>query len=244
MKSIDSLEHGGATAASPFAIRHEGEYIPMPDPRTWHYQKVLMALALEHVPGTPGNIAEWKRHLVFEHWCAAWELPDFQQARRLAYLVDNYRAAISNDLACLGLDLGELWRGRRWLLLLDVIDRLPAHSWYASAVSMDEEHAKMMAQAIESRRENSTAAEDTGPALTTWTPEVAVMTNVLDAVRGVAHAVMAAQHGKKAGEPPKPAPRPVTPLERAMRQAAFERRKAAHESLVARVLPHKAAVKP
>ena len=245
MGDIDFLEHGGATASSPFVLRHHGEHIALPNPREHHYQWVLMALAVEHVPGTPGDIPEWKRRLVFERWRAAWALPVFQQAKRLAYLVDNYRAEISNDLTVHAhLDLGDLWRARRWTLLLDVIDRLPAHSWYAATVSQDEGHAEMMAEAIMAQREaNPDSDQKPSPSLTTWTPEVAALTNVLDAVRGVQHAVYAAQHGKKAGEPPKPSPRPVTPLEKALKRAEFERRKAAHESLVARVLPHKAAVK-
>ena len=242
MKSIDSLEHGGGH----FHIRHHGELIAMPDPRAKHFQWVLLALYLGHVPGTPGDLNEWQRNLVFERWCAAWDLPEFTSARRLAYLVDNYRSAIAYDLQVHAhADLGDLWRARRWTLLLDLLDHLPAHSWYAATVSMDEEHAKMMADSIAAQKAASgSEGESKGPSLTTWTPEVAMLTNILDAVRGVQHAVIAVQSPKgKAPESPKPAPRPVTPLERALKLVEFNRRKAAHESLVARVLPHKAAVK-
>lgn len=242
--SIDFLEHGGASGQAPFAVVHHGEYIALPDPRARHYQWVLMALNVRHVPGTPEEIPDWKRALVFERWCAAWDLPVFGQARRLAYLVDNYGSALNSDMSVYThLDLGDLWRARRWTKLLDLIDRLPAHSWYNSMVSNDEEHAQMMADALAARQASGDAAEDRGPSLTTWTPEVAVMTSVLDAVRDVQHAVYAAQHGKKAGEPPKRAPRPITALEKAMKRAEYNRRKAAHEDLVARVLPHKASVK-
>lgn len=236
MKNIDFLEHGGGH----FHIRHHGLLVALPDPRAQHFQWVLQALALEHVPGTPDDVPEWQRSLVFERWRAAWELPTFREAQRLAYLVDHYRSAISYDLAtCTPYDLGTLWRARRWTLLLDIVDHLPAHSWYASTVSMDEEHARMMAEAL-AEREQDDDAEGSGPPLTTWTPEVAVLTNVLDAVRGVQYAVIAANsEGGKAPEAPKPAPRPTTPLERAMRRADFERRKAKHESLVARLLPSK-----
>lgn len=237
MKNIDVLEHGGGH----FHVRHHGELIALPDPRAMHYQKVLAALAIGHAPKTPGDLKEWQRRLVFERWCAAWDLPDFRSAQRLAYLVDHYRAAISNDLQIYAhADLGDLWRARRWTLMLDIIDRLPAHSWYAAAVSMDEEHARMMAESIAARQASGEEeAKSTGPSLTTWTPEVAMLTNLLDAVRGVQHAVFAAQHGKKAGEPPKPSPRPITPLERALKRAEYDRRKAKHESLVQRMLPHK-----
>lgn len=242
MDGIDFLEHGGGF----MHVRHHGDLIALADPRSKHYQWVLMALHLGHVPGTPGDIQEWQRALVFERWRAAWDLPDFASARRLAYLVDHYRAAINADLSTFtNFDLGDLWRARRWTLLLDVLDRLPAHSWYAATVSMDEEHAKMMAEAIAAREQAGEKAESKGPSLTTWTPEVAVLTSVLDAVRGVQHAVVAVQSPKgKAPEAPKPSPRPITPLERALKAAEYNRRKAAHESLVARVLPQKKAVKP
>lgn len=237
MDGIDFLEHGGGF----MHVRHQGDLIALADPRAQHYQWVLMALHLGHVPGTPGDIPEWQRALVFERWRAAWDLPSFPEARRLAYLVDHYRAAINSDLATYArLDLGDLWRARRWTLLLDVLDRLPAHSWYAATVSMDEDHARMMAEAIQARQDAGEEPSSKGPALTTWTPEVAVMTNILDAVRGVQHAVVAVQAPKgKSPEPPKPSPRPVTPLERALKLAEYNRRKSSHEALVARMLPHK-----
>lgn len=247
MKSIDLLEHGGATGTSPFALRHHGEYIALPDPRTRHYQWVLTALQLGHVPGTPGDLPEWKRALVFDRWCAAWDLPHrFEDARRLAYLVDHYRAAMSHDLHVHAhADLGDLWRARRWTLILDIVDRLPGHSQFGATIAMDEEHAQMMAEALAARNKDGGEDKDSGPPLTTWTPEVAVLTNVLDAVKGVQYAVVAVQAEKgKAPEPPKPSERPVTPLQRALKRAEFDRRKAAHDALVARVLPHKAKPKP
>lgn len=236
MKNIDLLEHGGGH----FHIRHKGELIALPDPRTKHYQWVLGALMLGHVPGTPGDIPDHLRALVFDRWCAAWELPDFRNAQRLAYLVDNYRSPITYDLhAYANADLGALWRDRRWRLLLDLLDRLPGHSWYSASVSMDEEHARMMAEAIEAHRAANPdeKPESKGPSLTSWTPEVAVLTSVLDAVRSVQYAVVAVNAPKdKTPSPPKPSPRPSTPLERALKVAEFNRRKASHDSIVARVL--------
>lgn len=234
MKSIDLLEHGGGH----FHVRHNGELVSLPDPRAQHYQWVLMALHLCHVPGTPKEIADWKRRLVFDRWCAAWDLPNFDNARRLSYLVDNYRPSIAYDLHVHAhSDLGELWRARRWQMILDILDRLPAHSWYASSVSMDEEHAKMMAEVITARRAaGEEEKSDRSPSLTSWTPEVAALTNVLDAVRGVSYAVYASQAGDKAGKPPPPAPRPVTPLERALKAADHNSRKQKHEELVARLI--------
>ena len=62
MQGIDYLEHGGGG----FAIRHDGALIEMMDPRSVHYQVVLLALRDGHVTGTPVGIPEWKRALVFD----------------------------------------------------------------------------------------------------------------------------------------------------------------------------------
>jgi len=237
MKSIDLLEHGGGD----FRLRLDGYLVDMPDPREMHYQQVLMGLAVGHVRWTPGDIPEWKRAAIFERWCAAWDLPSFNDARRLAYAVDHYRGALVHDLRVhAGLDLGELWRARKWQTLLDIIDRLPSHSHYTATMANDEEYAAMVAKTMAERKaRGEDTAKDDGPALTSWTPELAMLTNLLDAINGVRYAVVAVQAGKKAGDPPKPARRPQTALERAMRRAEFNRRQAAHEALVARVLPHK-----
>lgn len=239
MKSIDLLEHGGGY----FHLRHKGELIALPDPRERHYQWVLTVIGMGHVPGTPGDMREDQRAVVFERWCAAWGLPsDFESARRLAYLVDHYRSAIAYDLQVhAGADLGDLWRARRWMHLLDLLDHLPTHSWYSASVSMDEEHAHMMAESMAARREAGEESKERGPSLTSWTPEVAALTSVLDAVRQVQHAIVAVNSpAGKAPEAPRPSPRPVTPLEKAIEAAEYRRRKAAHQALVARVLPDRA----
>jgi hypothetical protein len=242
MDSIDLLEHGGG----PFEIRLDGERLEMADPREMHYQAILLALHYEQAPLPYDGIPMWQWPVVFDRWCAAWDLPPFPIARRLAYLVDHYHAALTHDLLVhAGLDLGTEWRARRWRRLSDVIDRLPANSHFSAAVANDEEYAEMLAKAAAERGDTKPGAgEDSGPALTGWTPEVAMLAKVLDAVNRVAYAVVAVQAGKKAGDPPKPERRPQTALERAFRRAEFDRRKAAHDSLVARVLPHKRSVKP
>lgn len=239
LNPIDFLEHGGGH----FMLRRGGVLIPLPDPREKHYQWVLTALSLRYVPGTPEDIPWWMVDRVFERWCAAWDLPPFDMARRLAYLVDHYRPQIAHDLATrTHYDLGDLWRARRWTLLLDLIDRLPAHSQYASAVSMDEEHAEMLAEQLAARETDDDGPR--GPSLTGWTPEVAALTNIFDAVRQVQHTLVAVNSEKgKAPEAPKPAARPHTPLEAAIKRAQYNRRKAKHEALVARVLPPKPEVK-
>jgi len=247
MNDLDLLEHGGGG----FKIRLGDDLIEMPDPRQMHYQTVLVHLHARIAPA-PDNVLiddvpMWTWSTIFERWAAAWDLPDFPAARRLAYVVDHYRGALTHDLLVhAGLDLGTEWRERRWRRLLDVIDRLPGHSHYSTSLSNDEEYAEMVARAAAERGETKPGAkDDAGPSLLTWTPEVAMLATVVDAIHALRHTTVTLQVPKgKAGDPPKPERRPQTALEKAFRKAEYARRKAAHESLVARVLPHKAAVKP
>lgn len=233
MKDIDLLEYG-----SPFALRVDGELIQLADPATLHFQTVLTALAAKLAPGTP-NVSVRKRQIIFERWCAAYDLPVFQDAQRLAYLVDHYRSAIVYDLRTYAqADLGDLWRRRRWRTLLDLLDHLPSHSWFQATVSMDPEHAKMVAKAIASRKDSG-EPENKGPHLTAWTPETAMLAKVIDAIKGVSYTVAAVQGAKPSM--PDPEPRPKTPIELEMKREEYARKKAAHEALVARLLPHKKA---
>lgn len=238
MDNIDFLEHGSPI----LAVRFGGEVYELKDPRSMHFQEVLVALRAEVVPGAPSAALLWQHALLFDRWRAGWGLCRFDEARRLTYLLDNYRPQLVADLAfsAPAVDLGESWRARRWQHLLDVIDRLPAHTWYSSAIAEDEEHATMLAQSIVEAREAGTDDDRaSGPSLVGWTPEVAALHNIIDAVRGVQHAVVAVQAGSSAGPPPDPMPRPATALDRAIKAAEFKRRQTKHESLVARVLPHK-----
>lgn len=238
MQNIDFLE---LATGGPFIIRVNGETVELVDPADLGFQAILLSLQQRHVPGTP-NMAEWRRAAVFDRWAAHYDLPDFESARRLAYLIDHHRSALVYDLQTMAqVDLGVLWRTRRWRTLLDLIDHLPSHSWFSAAVASDEDHANMLAETIIARQaEGEKDASASGPSLTSWTPEVSYLKRIEDAVRYVAWATFAAQSGTKAaGKPPEPGPVPSTPLERALKRAEFERRMKAHKSLVARVLPHK-----
>jgi hypothetical protein len=77
----------------------------------------------------------------------------------------------------------------------------------------------------------------------TWTPEVAMSAQILDAVRNLSYTLVMVNHDGKGAKPkpPEPAPRPYSPLEKAMARANHAKRKQEHDSLVARMLPHKAA---
>lgn len=235
--NIDIVE---AASGGPFRFRHNGETYLVMDPADVDFQIVLLSLQEKHVPGCPGDMPSWKARALLEAWAAHYDLPDYASANRLAYLVDHYRSALVADLQTYaGADLGQLWRARRWRTLLDIIDHLPGHSWYNASVANDEEHTKMVAESLAARKaEGDESADSSGPPMHTWSPEVAKLTEVVDAVRGVRHAIIAV-NSKKAPDPPEPSPRPKTLLEAAIRRAEHDRKKSRHDALVKRMLPHK-----
>lgn len=236
MGDIDRIE---AARGGTFQFRHDGQIVLLSDARDVSYQEILAALKDPRYL-TDVRMPEWKRTLLAQAWAAHYDLPEFMHAQRLCYLVDRYADALTADLhAHAGVDLIELWHARRWRTLLALIDRLPATSAYAVAVSQDPEHSRMLADAMAKRAEQADAEEEpSGPSLAAWSPEVDVITGLRDDVRLLQYYVRATNGDKKA-QPPKPLPRPVTPMQRAVQRAQFESRKAKHESLVARLLPHK-----
>jgi hypothetical protein len=233
----ENLDIAEAAKGGPFVYALDGESRTLPDPAALPFQQVLVALQVETFPDLP-RMPAWLAESLFERWSAHYDLPTFQEAQRLTYLVDRYRSALTYDLRQhLGVDLGELWRARRWRTLLDYIDHLPGHTWYAASVASDPEHAKMLAESIANRPAGDGDEADPGPPLQTWTPEVAATYMVTDAIRSLEHTVVMANGGK--GEPPAPLSRPNTILDRAIRAAKFAVRQAKHEALAARLLPHK-----
>lgn len=128
-------------------------------------------------------------------------------------------------------DLITLWRRRHFRRLLNLIDHLPRNSHFAEAVANDEEHARLLAEAIPASR-----GEEWRPPMSTWSPEVAMLADLIDAVNALKAVVTMANSQKGARKPDlKPYPRPGTMLEKVRR----EQRRKAHEELVARVLPNR-----
>lgn len=235
MNNADALD---LAKGGPFRYRLDGEDLTGPDPADLHYQVVLLALNDEVMPGTPRDMAYWKVRALFERWQAHYDLPGFDQARRLAYVVDHYIDTLTYDLQShLRVDMGDLWRSRRWGTLLAYIDRLPRWSLYYETVANDPEHADMVAKALAEGGERDDSAVSSGPPLSTWTPEVERIVELIDAVKALHYIIPASQGGK--GKPPPPLERPTTLLESARKRGEFSRRKAKHDALARRMLPHK-----
>lgn len=139
---------------------------------------------------------------------------------RLAHLLARFGGAIEADLAGKA-DVGELWRARRWRLLLNLIDHLPPWSHYGAAVADDEDYASA-ALAREAKPQPPSVAE--------WTPLVDAVNALVDRVGDLISATAAGRGGRI--QIPR-RDRPVTAIDRVREQRSEQQRL----SLVKRLLP-------
>jgi hypothetical protein len=119
-----------------------------------------------------------------------------------------------------------MWRRGQWRKLLNLIDHLPRNSHYSQAVSLDPEHARLIAEAQESGKVKSSPA----PPMATWSPETERLTAIIDLLKHLIYLTSAVNGGK--GKSPDPELRP----ESAMTKIKAEQRQKRHEALAARVL--------
>lgn len=223
-------------------IRHADwlDDVVLPDPRLLYYQDVLLLLRDRDFEALRDKrISIYSIETIHNLWRAAYDLPEINAAIRLTYVVDHYEEALEYDLRNhLGVNLEELWLHRRWGRLLGYIDRLPSHTWYAQAVSEDPEHTALLAKQMADAQANG-EDDQASPPLATWSPEVAKLSDVHDAIKELIHVTVSAHSdGKKVPEPVFTR-RPQSDLQRQVEKMKFERRKAAHEKLVARMLPNR-----
>lgn len=232
------LEHLEAYRTSALTYQIGGQRRTLPHAADLSVPEIMMALE----DGLLGEMLErplkpWQSRALFERWRAHHDLPDLRTAQKLCFVVDRYRWDLTYDLRHeLGVDLDEMFRARRWGTLGALIDRLPRTSCYSESAANDEEHAEALAKAMASQPERPGSKN---PPLRTWTEEAEMSAKVLDAIHALQATVTAIAGGKPSQ--PKPTPRPLTALERARVAADHARKKASHNKLVARMLPHKAA---
>lgn len=159
------------------------------------------------------------------------------QLDRLLWILQRFRADVEYDLRKhLGLDLGAMWRARRWREILDSIDRLPRATWTYQSMVNDPDYAEAMAEARANAKDEGDDEPPSRP-LVESTPEVAAISDLIDAVNALRVTYIMAN--KKEGSPdPKipPYPRPRTLLDTMTEKAKRKARWAAHESLADRVL--------
>ncbi len=128
-----------------------------------------------------------------------------------------------------------MWQSRRWRHLLNIIDQLPRHSAFGEALTNDEE----LAHEVAKRRKHDDSGRAPSRSMRDFTVEVELLSVVADRIAELIQAV-AATKGAKAKQNPIRMPRPVTALQRVTAQ----RRRAKHDSVVARVLPGREAPAP
>lgn len=126
---------------------------------------------------------------------------------------------------------GVLWRQRRWRYLLNLIERLPAHSHMHAALANDPEWARMVQEREKEREKAGVKSRPSGPSLVEWTPVVEALASVNDRL-----AALIESNKKKPGKV-KPYTRPRTAFND-LEQLETER---VHDSLVAALIPGDAA---
>lgn len=105
---------------------------------------------------------------------------------------------------------------------MNLIDHLPSDSYFAEALSQDEELAEQLADRPESDRKERVSE---------WSPLRAELVAIVERLESLQATIIATSGGKPSR--PKPRPRPETALDRVRRQQRY----AKHRSLVDRLLP-------
>lgn len=125
------------------------------------------------------------------------------------------------------MDVRELLADGEYRLVLNLIHHLPQNTYTREAISQDETITRMMLANSSEDKKKSAA-----PRLSTFSPEVQILADLVDTVASVRAAVIASQGGKPGKA--KPYPRPETARDR----VKSSMRREDHERLRARVLPH------
>lgn len=127
------------------------------------------------------------------------------------------------------MDLGELWRERRWHLIYVIILQLPDHSNTKAALAADEEFARAVLQGR--TMDDLHKPGQARVSLAEFTPEVAALYDVVDRLGDVCSGLVGL--GGKKPRPVRPVPRPKSAFQR----IAAENRRASHAALWERVRP-------
>ncbi len=117
-----------------------------------------------------------------------------------------------------------MWRARRWRELLNLIDHLPRNSAYHEALVEDDDLAEVLATRPDVDRPPTRQMRD-------FSVEVELLSVLGDRIGELIHVVAATKGAKP--KPLRPLPRPSSALQR----LRARRRRAKHDSVVARLLP-------
>lgn len=165
---------------------------------------------------------------IVDAYRAHYGLGSLAEAAELVWVLDRCADEVTYDLITRGLDLGELWRERRWHLLWTTLIYLPRNSATKEKLVLDEEFAERVLRREEARGAD---AEAKAISMRDYSPEVEALYAVIDRLGDVISGLVGLSGGKP--KRVKPMPRPETAFMRVKRRKRLE----AHRSLAARVLP-------
>jgi len=225
---LDQLD---AEKLGPFTVLVNGEPRVVPAAADLHWKSVVAAGTSPHwfaVLAWPADVPlkAWQIEAAQHAWCQHNGLPAPEQIRRLTFMIEKYHDGIEYDLRDkLGVRLGELWRERRWRELLNYIDLLPSNTHKNRLMANDEEY---MTAVMEQAQEG-----DGRPSMADWSPEVAAIVKLTDAVNRVAMVTHAVSPNTKGKMDLRPEPRPSTAADK----IRYRKEKKAHEELTAILTP-------
>lgn len=88
-------------------------------------------------------------------------------------MLKRYRQEIRYDLQLIGVDLSAEVRARRFVKILDLLDQMPGTAHWRAAHANDP-------LAVEALLSQDIEIPDAKPSLTEWSPEVGVLTQIMD----------------------------------------------------------------
>lgn len=139
---------------------------------------------------------------------------------RLMPVVDRYGPEIEWDLAAVGVDLLDFFRGvRPWRQLRRLLSQLMEHqeSHFVAAQKTDPDLVANLAERLAQDKANGKRRKPWRPRAVGWSQDTELIARLLDRT-GELLSVMADQpvpNGKRKNKPPKPFPRPETAHEKA-----------------------------
>ncbi|NKT69499.1 hypothetical protein GS860_16205 [Rhodococcus hoagii] len=146
-------------------------------------------------------------------------VPPDQGWAALVHELNRYGEAIEKDLFTISApnDLYDWIRDHAnlpWNKLFRILPTLPHGGWYETAILDDDERAD---QILAMEADGKLPAPSKRPSLLGWTPEIGLMSAMVDGVRRIEHGVWGAspKFKGKGGKPPQNLPRPQTARERA-----------------------------
>lgn len=160
-----------------------------------------------------GDFAWWKAEHILRLYRRHYGLcttPD--EDRRLFQLLDqdDYRDSIEADLQEIyGVDLGELWRARRWRKLLGMIERLRRSTHFGEATAADEKLAEIV---LRKERDSKDGELPALRRMSEFTVEAELLSVVADRLAELVQVSVAKRGGRARAV--KPMPRPATAVEK------------------------------